>query len=217
VWLVWLFVALTIAWRWRIREPALAGLGALSCAVVLLLVMALLVSWRSFDTTGGYYRTLVQLAMVMGLGLQLPPAWRLAARTRPRLAGPIAAGVMTAAAFVAVLALFLGSDPIFSLGPQVHIWADFALAAALSILGVSRWWAGEDQTLMAVLTAAALFNTAAALFNVWVVGFSMLFPGSLAEIFVLRFLLLGLAWFTIGIAWLRQSAAAPANPEATHV
>ena len=79
---VWLVVWLRVAWNWRTREPTVAAVSAVVAGGLLLLVAFTVLTVESF---GNRTAELEQIAWILGLGLQLPPVWRLSRRMPPSL------------------------------------------------------------------------------------------------------------------------------------
>ena len=132
----WLVVWLRVAWNWRTREPTVAAVSAMVAGGFILFVAFTVLAVEPF---GRRSADLEQIAWTLGLGLQLPPVWRLSRRMPPSLPLRVLGWVMGALVVIAVLAcVFLGASNFGSGRTIVFVaWAVFV--ACLLLLAVAAY------------------------------------------------------------------------------
>jgi hypothetical protein len=193
--LVWLLILVTAGWFGRDSSPGLSVITAFLSTVLWLVISAFVLVSPDWDS---YAYALFQLVGILVLGVQLPPAWRLARRTRSPIAGRVATATMGIATLVAAFAFVaLGTD-IFSSGPAVQEAAYLAFSLGLVLLAVSSWpLARAERAGLAALATGSVFSLLTE-------GYSFLMPVDLGLIFVVAFPVIGLGWAWIGWTWARM-------------
>ena len=202
--LLWLLATLTIAWYW---EPALATLSAVGASVCLLLGAGII---SSIVTFGASNSAGLALLMVIGLGLQLPPVWRLVGRTRPSRAAPIASRVMGGAVLVACVSVIVGGTGTFGWGQQAVSVAFLVFLASLATLANSAWNAAQRRRAGAETIGIGLLGLAA-LLPLLAVVFSAFLPGGVIATVAIALSILALAWLWLGLTWLRPAPSQPTD------
>ena len=102
---VWLVGALVVARSWREREPSIAALSAIAVAPWLTIVAIRAFGLLPFDAVPD---EVLLLAWVLGIGLQLPPVWRLTSRPVPSMPLRAIAAIQGAAVAVTAVVVVLG-------------------------------------------------------------------------------------------------------------
>lgn len=198
--MLWLLAVLVVAWSWRDREPTIAVLSAAVASPLLLIVAMRIFGIVSIHTITD---DLLQLAWVLGLGLQLPPVWRLSKRTSPSTPLRLIVGIMGVAVAVAAFSVvLLGTSAVWSTGASVVLLAWTAFVVCLIPITATALRDGvAELSLVGPLLAASL--------PVLLLPLGMVAPGDIGYVVFLSLPLSALAWLWIAAAWLRGIGSPP--------
>jgi hypothetical protein len=197
---LWLLAVLVVAWSWRDREPTIVVLSA-AVASSLLLIVAM----RIFHMVSVTVITddVFQLAWVLGLGLQLPPVWRLSKRTSPSKPLRLIVGMMAVAVAVAAFSVvLLGTSAVWSTGAAVVLLVWITFVVCLIPITARAWRDGiAELSLIGPLLAASL--------PILLLPVGIAAPGDIAYVIFLPLPLSSIAWLWIAAAWLRGVGSPP--------
>jgi 4-amino-4-deoxy-L-arabinose transferase-like glycosyltransferase len=193
-WLVWL---LAIGWAVRHRTRRVAALSAaLVAAVLVIQSLGALLLLEAFDSP---ILVFIYLLLVLSLGLQLPPAWALAAEAQHWVAG--AAAIVVGLAAVGGWFAYVALGPsIFSEGLTLMDLAATVARGAFVVLALSCWQS-EPRLRPGVIAVA--------------IGFLVLVVGDLAirltqtsfyPLTLLGTLAMAAGWAWVAAALLRKDA-----------
>ena len=206
---LWLFVWLAVAWVWHDRKPMIEPVSALGASVALAILALLFYRIVSLEPVAQQLR---QAAWVLGLGLQLPPVWRLARREPSTRLRFVVDAMGIAVAVAALATIVLGTDQVWSPGPPIVFVAWIVFVVGLMVVSVRAWRHGTvSQSTIAPLLVATL--------PILVVPVAFALPGEIGYVGFLEIPLSAIAWLWIGLAWLRDPgsrtlALAAAQPQA---
>jgi hypothetical protein len=197
--LAWMATAIAVAW---LREPALTPFALLvACAFLVATTLSFALNERL-----GPIRDLVPLILVMSLGFQLPPIWRLAAESRHRPLARIASWVAGGAVGLGSLGLLFGG-----VGP---------LSGAYAIVGVAFIVFLAALAVLALVTIEVRASSNSGAIGIIAVG-SLIPFASLAfrtigvdagQVVILTPILLVVGWLWIGFIWYRGGSGIEAEP-----
>ena len=194
----WLIVWLRVAWNWRTREPTVAAVSAMVGGGFILVVAFTVLAVEPF---GRRTSELEQIAWILGLGLQLPPVWRLSRRTPPSLPLRVLGWVMGALVVIAVLAcVFLGASN-FGSGRNIVFLAWAGFVACLLLLAVAAY---RDR----VAPRSVAGPLIAACLPILLIPVAIAAPGDLGTAVFMAIPFTGLAWLWVGFDWLRTDVPA---------
>jgi hypothetical protein len=194
----WLVVWLRAASDWRTRESTVAAVSAVVAGALLLGVA---VTELAVEPFGGWTAELEQIALVLALGLQLPPVWRLTRRTRPSPPLRVLGWLMAAAVMIAILVcLFLGAN-IYGSGRNIVFFAWAGFVACLLVIAVLAYRDGAaPRSVAGPLIAACL--------PILLLPVAYAAPGDLGIVVFMAMPLTGLAWLWVAFTWLRTDLRA---------
>jgi hypothetical protein len=189
---LWLFAVLVVAWPWRERESTVAVSSAVLASSALLIVTLRIYQVVSFEVIG---LDLLLVAWGLGLGLQLPPVWRLSRRTPPSTPLRVVVGAMTLAVAVAALAVvFLGNRVGQADSLVVLTW--FVFVAGLLLISVAALRDG-------VAAPSVIGPLVVACLPIVLLPVGIAAPGDIGYAIFLVLPLSAAAWLWIAAAWLR--------------
>jgi hypothetical protein len=201
--ILWLLAVLVVACSWRDREPTVAVSSAVLASSAMLIVTLRIYRVVSFDVIG---YDLLLVAWGLGLGLQLPPVWRLSKRTPPSNPLRVVVGAMTLAVAVAALAVvFLGNSVGAADSSVVLTW--FIFVAGLLLISVAALRDGIARpTEIGPLVVACL--------PIVLLPVGIAAPGDIGYAIFLVLPLSAAAWLRIAAVWLRGTGSRelPAAP-----
>ncbi len=193
---VWLLGALKVARSWRDREPTIAAASAVAVAPCLAIVAIRFFGVVPFDT---FPDEIVMLSWVLGIGLQLPPVWRLTSRPVPSLPLRVIATILGVVATVAAVAVSLGgTDVAHGGGSSIVALAWFVFVICLIPVPLAAWRDGvASRRLMAPLLVACLPTL--------LLPAGIAAPGDIGYVIYSSVPLIAIAWLWIGFGWLGES------------
>jgi hypothetical protein len=190
----WLLVFVTVAWRDRARSPGVAVLSA-AVAATASAALAVMVSIPWSPDSSVY--TFFQLVTLLGSGVALPAAWRIARRSPRRSVAGLATAAMTAAVGIGIVAYVALGTTWWTDGPTVQWVAIIGWSIALAVLVLASW-RGTWMT-RAALALLAIGATLEAGIGVLALGFHVA-SGGLA---VTPYLVTSAGWGLLALAWKR--------------
>jgi hypothetical protein len=195
---LWLFVVLAVAWT---REPSLTGF---SLAVACAFLGGLAYLFSGITSPEAWIWDLQPLILVMALGLQLPPVWRLAGEAGRRRAARATSWVMGIAVGLAGVASIIGGTGPFSWGYGVIGVAFVVFLGAQAVLAVVAIMGKPPRERAAI----GLIGAGAALpFAVIVLRIADVDAG---RIVALSPLLIAVGWLSMGFIWVGRGT--PSQP-----
>jgi hypothetical protein len=198
----WLVVWLRVAWNWRSREPTVAAVSAMLAGGFTLFVAFTVFTVEPF---GNRTSELEQIALMLGLGMQVPPVWRLSRRMPSSLPLRVLGWVMGALVVIAVLAcVFLGADNYGS-GRNIVFFAWAGFVACLLLLAVAAY---RDR----VAARSVAGPLIAACLPILLLPVAIAAPGDLGIAVFMAIPFTGLAWLWVGFTWLRTYVPAVQPP-----
>lgn len=198
----WLIVWLRVAWNWRTREPTVTAVSAIVAGGLLLVVAFTVFTVEPFGRRTADFE---QAAWTLGLGLQLPPVWRLSRRMPLSLPLRVLGWVMGSLVVIAALACVFLSANNLGTGGYIVFFAWAAFVACLLLLAVAAY---RDR----VAPRSVAGPLIAACLPILLLPVAIAEPGDIGTAVFMAIPLTGLAWLWVGFVWLRM--AAPAGPTA---